>query len=155
MLFFLINFKQSADKSIRYKETYTNIWRLDLLKKNIFNKILKLKTKGFTAFIFLIGATCLFFFMNCANEEPIIIESSSQSTPSTGLLVNNTPFPTLPTSNSNTANTNNCPTPPLPQLSIIQQVAAETDNLYKTDVSLFTQNVVECLKDISPNWGVD
>ena len=112
--------------------------------------------KGFTFFIFLMSTMCLFFFMNCANEEPIIIEGTdigSQSTPTT-LANGNIPFPALPTPTPPPGQgTNNCPTPPQVQSSIIQQIAAKTGDLYKTDTAQFTQNVAECLKDIDANWG--
>ena len=52
--------------------------------------------------------------------------------------------------NSQCANDSNAPES---QLAIVRQVAAATDNLYKTSPDGFTQKVVECLKDIDANWG--
>ncbi len=39
------------------------------------------------------------------------------------------------------------------QSTVVQQIAAKTDDLYKTSPDAFTQRVVECLKDIDDNWG--
>ena len=51
---------------------------------------------------------------------------------------------------SQCANDSNAPES---QLDIVRQVAAATDDLYKTNPTGFTQKVVECLKDIDENWG--
>ena len=44
--------------------------------------------------------------------------------------------------------------PPPPNLSnIVQKIAEETDDLYKTDVEQFTEHVANCLKEIDSNFG--
>ncbi len=116
--------------------------------------------KGITAFAFLVGIAFMLSFMNCSfNEEPIILDSQHYSPLSTQLPSSFPPNPNPPNTNTNTTNTptttsddcsNNAPQS---QLSIVQQVATETADLYKTNVHQFTRYVAECLKDINPNWG--
>ena len=36
---------------------------------------------------------------------------------------------------------------------IVDLVAAQTGDIYKTDANQFTERVVECLKDVDSNWG--
>ena len=117
--------------------------------------------KGITTFALLVGTACMLSFMNCSfNEKPIIIEQQpfSSERPQNNFPSTPTPTPPAPpapaTATTTTTTSDDCSNDaPQSQLTIVQQVAARTGNLYKTNVSQFTQRVVECLKDISSNWG--
>lgn len=54
-------------------------------------------------------------------------------------------------SNQGSSKYNCCPPPN--RFDIVQRVASETGDLYKTDVQQFTQKVAECLKDVDRHWG--
>ena len=127
----------------------------DVLKKNIFNK--SLAFKSIISFTFLVGTTCLLFFMNCSvNEEPLFIDDDQRFSQSTTTTTNNgfpNPTHTQTTTTQNNDDDDCSDDAPISQLSIVQQVAARTNDLYKTNVAEFTQKVAECLTKVSPNWG--
>lgn len=110
-----------------------------------------LKTKSVIALICLFSITCLFFFMNCSvNEEPIIVTSGATTSSTT-----ETSNPNATTTSSTTTSTEDCSNnPSTSRLDIVRDVAEETGDLYKTNVSQFTQKVAECLKEINENWGL-
>ena len=124
----------------------------DVLKKNIFNK--SLAFKSIISFTFLVGITCLLFFMNCSvSEEPLFIDDDQRFSQSTTTTINGFPNLAQTTTTTTTTDDDCANNVPISQLSIVQRVAAKTNDLHKTDIPQFTQYVAECLKNINSNWG--